>query len=249
MNDAPTTITPEADQNGLFPATEWTQVAGASGEDNSAAMEAMDCLARAYWRPLYALARQRDLIHEEAADAVQGFLAKLLTREGMQRVERRETRFRAFLSAAFRNWLSNKLRHENRDKRGGGAMVVPLDEFDSLRDLALTENETPEEAFDRRWARSVYDQAMAKLCAEHDSGERAEYFAALRAVAFGNPGMGGPAEVAARFDASPGAIRKAASDLRSRFGRILRREVERVVSDPREVEPELRYLLLLLTKG
>ena len=249
MSDAPTTSIPEADQDGLFPATQWTQLDGARGEDDSAAMEAMDCLARAYWRPLYALARQRGLIHEEAADAVQGFLAKLLTREGMQRVERRETRFRAFLSTAFRNWLSNKLRHESRDKRGGGAVLVPIDEFDSLRDLPLTESETPEEAFDRRWARSVYDQAMSKLCAEHDSGERAGYFAALRAVAFGNPGIGGPAEVAARFGTSPGTIRKAASDLRVRFGRILRREVERIVSDPREVEPELRYLLLLLTKG
>lgn len=249
MNNPPPGGEPSVDQSGLFPATQWTQVAGARDADSPSAMDAMDSLARAYWQPLYVLARQRGLSHEEAADAVQGFLSKLLTREGMRRIERRETRFRSFLGAAFRNWLSNKRRHENTDKRGGGAVMVTLDEFDSLRNHPVVDGETAEEAFDRRWARSVYDQAMARLRAEHESGDRAEYFAALRAVAFGGGSRGELDEIAERCGVSPQAVRKAASDLRARFGRMLRKEVERVVSSPAEVDAELRYLLELLTRA
>jgi RNA polymerase sigma-70 factor (ECF subfamily) len=235
-------------QSGLFPVTQWTQVAEAKDADSSSVMEAMDSLARAYWPPLYVLARRRELGHEEAADAVQGFLAQLLTVEGMRRVERRETRFRSFLGTAFRNWLSNQRRREQSTRRGGGTVSVPLEEFDSMRELPWDEGETPEQSFDRRWARSVYDQAMARLAAEHDGGDRPEYFAALRRIVFGGGKRGGMEALAERFDMASSAVRKAASDMRLRFGRMLRREVERIVSAPSEVDSELRYLLELLSK-
>jgi RNA polymerase sigma-70 factor (ECF subfamily) len=235
-------------QSGLFPMTEWTQVADAKDADSSSVMEAMDSLARAYWPPLYVLARRRNLGHEEAADAVQGFLSQLLTREGMRRVERRETRFRAFLGTAFRNWLSNWRRREQSTRRGGGAIAVPIEEFDSLLVLPWDDGETPEQSFDRRWARSVYDQAMARLSAEQSSSERPEYFAALRGIVFEGGKRGGIEELAERFGVASSTVRKAASEMRVRFGRMLRREVERIVSAPSEVESELRYLLQLLSK-
>jgi len=248
MNANPCDGQNSADHIGLFPATHWTQVTSARDADISTAMEAMDSLARAYWQPLYVLARRQSLNHEEAADVVQGFLAKLLTREGMQRIEHRETRFRAFLGTAFRNWLSNERRREGRHKRGGGAEILPMDEFESLRASAIDESATPEQAFDRQWARSVYDRTMARLCAAQNDCGRPDYFAALRDVALGRKNRGAFEEIADRFGVTASALRKAASDLRTRFGKLLRKEVERVVSAPSEVDSELRYLLQLLTK-
>ena len=89
---------------------------------------------------------------------------------------------------------------------------------------------------------------MARLCAEQEDSDRPDYFATLRAIAFGGGKRGAMDETAARFHAAPSAVRKAASDMRTRFGRLLRKEVERVVSAPAEVESELRYLLELLSK-
>ncbi len=248
MNVNPCDGQNSADHIGLFPATHWTQVTSARDADISTAMEAMDSLARAYWQPLYVLARRQSLNHEEAADMVQGFLAKLLTREGMRRIEQRETRFRAFLGTAFRNWLSNERQREGRQKRGGGTEILSLDEFESLRASVVDESATPEQVFDRQWARSVYDRAMARLCAEQNDRGRPDYFAALRDVALGRKNRGALQEIADRFGVAASALRKAPSDLRTRFGKLLRKEVERVVSAPVEVDSELRYLLQLLTR-
>jgi chemotaxis regulatin CheY-phosphate phosphatase CheZ len=44
-----------------------------------------------------------------------------------------------------------------------------------------------------------------------------------------------------------GAVRKAAADLRRRFGALLREEVRGVVSSDDQVDDELRYLLGLLS--
>ena len=233
---------------GLFPHTQWSQIAGAGDADSPAAMEALDCLARAYWQPLYVFARQQGATHEAAADAVQGFLARLLTREGMRRIERRETRFRSLLITAFKNWLNDVRSHNRAQKRGGGMVIVPLEDFDSMRTLPVANAESPEQAFDRQWARTLYDRVMVQLSAAQDHDARAEYFAALRAAIFGGGKRGTLEEIAARFDMNGSAVRKAAQELRSKFGRLLRAEVERVVSAPAEIDAELRYLLELLSK-
>jgi hypothetical protein len=46
---------------------------------------------------------------------------------------------------------------------------------------------------------------------------------------------------------SHGAVRKAATDLRRRFGVLLRTEVRNIVSKDEEVDDELRYLVSLLS--
>ena len=55
-------------------------------------------------------------------------------------------------------------------------------------------------------------------------------------------------EVARRHDLSHGAVRKAVSDLRRRFGVLLRREVRNIVTKDEEVNDELRYLVNLLSR-
>jgi hypothetical protein len=53
--------------------------------------------------------------------------------------------------------------------------------------------------------------------------------------------------LAQRFGMTHGAVRKAAADLRRRFGALLREEVRGVVSSDEQVDDELRYLLGLLS--
>ncbi len=236
---------------GLFPMTMWSAVIGTGDADEVGALRALDRLARAYWRPLYVFVRQRGLVHEDASDAVQGFFAHLLSKEMLHRVERRETRFRTFLLHCFTNWLISAQRRETAAKRGGNNFHVPLAEFDSESGwIVARETDSPEVAFDRRWAHTIFQRAQERLGLEIASQERADYLRELHRRVF-HPGADGPnwAEVAQRFGMSEGAVRKAALELRGRFAGLLRAEVLEVVSDPTEVDAELRYLFELLSSG
>lgn len=236
---------------GLFPMTMWSAVVGAGDADESGALRALERLARAYWRPLYVFVRQRGLSHEDAADAVQGFFAHLLSKEMLHGVERRETRFRTFLLSCFSNWLISAHRKESAAKRGGEFVQVARSEFDSECGLLATrEEDSPEVAFDRRWAQTIFQRAQERLGQGNAVLERAEFLQELQQRVF-HPGPSGPnwAELATRFQMSEGAVRKAAMDLRGRFAALVRQEVQEVVSSPAEVDAELRYLFQLLSVG
>ncbi len=235
-------------QSGLFPATMWSVIQAANGEE---ALSGLDRLARAYWRPLHVFARQRGMECDVAADAVQGFFEYLISHEMLANVQRGEVRFRSFLLRCFTNWLLNERKRTRAAKRGGGAAEIAVDEFGSrVAEPALIEGEAPDRAYDRVWARAMVDQALARLDGELAQRERSEFLQELRrrtfAVSGENPDW---EELAARFGMSHGAVRKAAADLRRRFGALLREEVRNVVSNDAEVDEELRYLVSLLSSA
>ncbi len=227
----------------------WSAVQAAREGTESEALQALERLAVAYWQPLYVFARQRGADHDRAADMVQGFFEHLLSGEVLQRVERRESRFRSFLLAVFQNWLANQHERAVAQKRGGGAAHVSLAEFDSAQsDLALMAEESPDRSFDRRWARAVFDHAVARLDAENAQKDRPEFFAELRRRLTG-PQAASPnwEEVAARFGMNTNAVRQAAHALRQRLGTLIKQEVRSVVSTEADMEEELRYLINLLS--
>jgi len=250
MNDvplSPASASLPAGDSGLFPATMWSMIQAVKGEGE--ALAGLERLARAYRRPLYVFARQKGMGHEGAEDAVQGFFAHLLSHEMLGNVRRGEVRFRSFLLRCFTNWLLNERKREHAAKRGGAAAMLAVEEFDSRVDEpALIEGEAPDRAYDRNWARVMVDQAMGRLDAELAQRERQELMQELRRRTFATNGENPDWEaLAARFGMNHGAVRKAAADLRRRFGALLREEVRNVVSNDAEVDEELRYLVSLLS--
>lgn len=233
--------------SGLFPATMWSMILAAKVEGE--ALGALDRLARAYWRPLYIFVRQRGSDHEAAADAVQGFFEHLLSHEMLHSVQRGEVRFRSFLLRCFTNWLANEHDKATAAKRGGGVRPLAVDEFGSrVEEPALIEGESPDLAFDRGWARAMVDQAMTRLEQELAVRDRSAFLEELRRKTFATDGQNPDwEEMAVRHGMTHGAVRKASTDLRRRFGALLRAEVRSVVSNDDEVEAELRYLVGLLS--
>ena len=228
-------------RSGLFPATQWTLIVDAREATSDAARSALDELARGYWQPLFIFLRQRGAGAEEAADSIQGFFEHLLARDFLDRVRMREGKFRTFLLASLTRWLDDERDRAHAEKRGGGAWHVPLDEVEYL----VATGASPEEAFDRRWARSLFDHALARLGEECAAGGRGELFEALRGVLAGETGE--PyAAIGARLGMSEGAVKKAAFDLRARFAAGLRAQVRGTVRDEAAVDEELRYLIRLL---
>ncbi|WP_395747182.1 RNA polymerase sigma factor [Prosthecobacter sp.] len=236
-----------AGNSGLFPVTLWSMIQAAKQEED--VLAGLERLARAYWRPLYVFARQRGSSHEEASDEVQGFFEHLLSSDMLRNVQRGEVRFRSFLLRCFTNWLHNERHRSQAAKRGGGATLLSLDVVEGeMEDPALVEGQSPDKAFDRGWARALVDHVMKRLEEELKQRERSEFLLELRQRTFASHGEGPDwEEMAGRHGMSHGAVRKAATDLRRRFGVLLRMEVRSIVSKDEEVDDELRYLVSLLS--
>ena len=228
-------------RSGLFPATQWTRIVEAREAPTDAARLALDELARGYWQPLFIFLRQRGAGAEDAADLVQGFFEHLLARDFLDHVRMREGKFRTFLLTSLTRWLDDQRDRAQAQKWGGGAWHVPLDEAGAL----VAMGGSPAEAFDRRWARSLFDHALARLGEECAAGGRGELFAALRGVLAGET-CEPYAAIGARLGMSEGAVKKAAFDFRARFAAGLRAQVRGTVRDEAAVDEELRYLIRLL---
>ena len=228
-------------------ATMWSMIQ--VGQDESAVLIGLERLARAYWQPLYVFARQRGTSHDAASDEVQGFFEHLLSKDMLKNIQRGEVRFRSFLLRCFTNWLVNEHERKGAAKRGGGAALLRIDDLGSqIDEPALIEGGSPDTAYDQGWARALVEEAMKRLEKEIQQRENRAFLLELRQRIFVPSGPGPDwEEMARRYGMTHGAVRKAAADIRKRFGVLMRTEVRNVVSKDEEVDDELRYLINLLS--
>jgi RNA polymerase sigma factor (sigma-70 family) len=219
-------------------------VLAAGGSDSTAAHQALATLCEAYWYPLYAYVRRQGTHAEDAHDLTQGFLASLLERRDFDGLSQERGRFRAFLLASLRHYLSNEAARRRTAKRGGGAIHVPIafDAAEQRYSVEPTTCETPETLYERRWALAVLDRALTALRQEWRDDGREREFDVLKGCMLGRGPARGYANIAAELGVSEGAARVAVHRLRRRFQSQLKRDIAETVSDPALVEDEIRFL-------
>jgi RNA polymerase sigma-70 factor (ECF subfamily) len=137
------------------------------------AREALEILCRAYWQPLYSVARHRQLSVHDAQDAVQGFFESVLRRETFSTADETAGKLRQLLLRAFDNFCAQQWARTNRQKRGGGAEHVELTAcFDSSKaerrfqksGATATSIET---LYNREWATSVLERGLEALRSDY----------------------------------------------------------------------------------
>jgi RNA polymerase sigma-70 factor (ECF subfamily) len=229
-----------------FETTQWSLVLAAAGND-SQARDALSSLCQTYWYPLYAYLRRRGLDPEDARDLTQGFLTSLIERQDFEGLRQDRGRFRAFLLASLKHYLSNWSARERTQKRGGGWQMVPLENAEGLYVIEPVSHATPETLFERRWALTVVDGLLAELRAQWTAQGRASEFDELKACLLGQAPAGGYAAVAARLGTSEGAVKAAVHRLRRRFQSLLRQRVAETVADGWDVDDEIRHLIQALS--
>jgi RNA polymerase sigma-70 factor (ECF subfamily) len=241
---------PETSSNAPFPTTRWSQVVAAGDRAGPEAGEALAGLCSAYWYPLYAFVRRKGHPPDEAADLVQGTFLTLLDRDGLAAVAPGRGRFRSFLMAACSHHLADCRDRDRAGKRGGGAAPISIDRLGAEnRYSAEPVNDwTPERLFDRRWATSLLENAVARLEAESTVAGKSALVSRLLPTLTGGRGDLPIAAIAAELGMSEGAVKMAASRLRRRYGEILREEIARTVADPADVEDEIRDLFAALAR-
>ena len=109
-----------------FATTSWTQVLAARESPSSESRQALEELCVAYWYPLYAFVRRQGNGPEEARDLTQGYFALLLEKGYLEDFDPALGRFRVFLKASVKNFLSKERDKAHAWKRGGHTKIVSL---------------------------------------------------------------------------------------------------------------------------
>jgi RNA polymerase sigma factor (sigma-70 family) len=231
-----------------FVTTHWSVVVTAGRSDTPRAQEALEKLCQAYWYPLYAYVRRRGHSVEDAQDSTQEFFSRLLAGNWVGDADRAKGRFRSFLLTALNRFLANEWDHARAKKRGGGEVAVPLDAAlaESRYCADTTSALEPDRLYDRQWAMTLLDRALARLEAEQQRTGKAEEFAVLSPALTAERGDIPYATMAEKLGLSDTATRMAVHRLRKRFREVFREEITQTVAEPGEVEEEIRHLLAAL---
>jgi RNA polymerase sigma factor (sigma-70 family) len=232
-----------------FATTRWSQVIAAGRAQTTASRDALAGLCEAYWYPLYAYVRRWGHDPDEAQDLTQEFFARLLEKHYLRDADPSRGRFRSFLLASLKHFLSNERDKAAAVKRGGRTSIVALEieTAEGMYQLEPPDADTPERVFERRWALMLLERTLARLRDEFTAGGRRDFFARLEGYLTGERETVPYAQLADELGMTEGAIKVAVHRLRKRFGALLREEIGDTVSDPGQIDDEVRELFKILT--
>lgn len=239
--------TVNAEKSSMFPNTRWTMVLQLRSSSEPLRQRAFEELCLAYWKPLYVFARRCGHSPPDAEDFTQGFFAQLLRREDLGTLAPEKGRLRTFFKTAFRNFIADEARRETRQKRGGssGAFSLDIESAERQYQPTLRDGVSPEEAFDRLWARTILRRTLGSLREKFQERGRTETWRELE-VFLGPDEVAPPyAEVAAKLGQTENTIAAAIRRMRQEFRALLREEVADTLAPGEDLEDELRYLLRL----
>jgi RNA polymerase sigma factor (sigma-70 family) len=213
--------------------------------------QAMELLCRTYWYPLYAYVRRQGHNSHDAQDLTQEFFSRLLEKGYLHGAASEKGRFRTFLLVTLQRFLANEWDRARALKRGGGRTHVPLvaAEAESRYQTEPADSLTAERIFERRWAVTVLEQTLVRLRAEYERLQRLLEFERLKEFLTAERGTIPYGEVAAALGVSAGAARAAVHRLRKRFRELFREQIAQTVSNPDDLEDELRYVVAALSGG
>ena len=231
-----------------FTTTQWSLVLAAQDGAGTRARRALTDLCDAYWFPLYAYVRSRGNDPDQARDLTQGYFAHLLEKEILKGVEPSAGRFRAYLLASMKHFLSHEYRKERTLKRGGGTDTISLDARRAEDRWAQEPSDRldPEQVFERRWALTILERALDRLGSERADMDQDQQFELLSPHLTGQHPRIPFREVASSLEMTETAVRGAMYRLRQRYGQLIREEIAETVADREDVDDEVRHLLAVV---
>lgn len=208
--------------------------------EEAARESALEALCRSYWKPVYEFARNWGLDEESAKDLTQAFFARLLEKNTFAQADQELGRFRTFLLTILKRFILDWEAYRQREKRGGDVthLSIVCEDEPPLVEPA----DTPEQAFDRRWAMTQLERAATALRQEAETSGKAELFAALSPFLSGMAQPGDYERAGAACGLSRNAVAVTVFRLRARFRELLRREVAETLVHAADLETELQAL-------
>lgn len=224
-----------------FPDTSWSRLRASGRPGSAEARAALQALFQSYWKPVYAYVRFRwSKSNEDAKDLTQSFFAWILESGFLDRADAARGRFRSFITSALENFLVDRDRWERRDKRGGGARALELD--DAPESLVPASAATPEEALIEAWRRDLFLRAEARLEEKLAAEGKRLYYDIFRDYYLAPGGELDYAGVAARHGITTVDVSNHLMHAKRRFQAILTDLVSETVGSEAELQEELKAL-------
>jgi RNA polymerase sigma-70 factor (ECF subfamily) len=228
----------------LFQTTHWSLVLAACDSQAPGSLLAFAELCQIYWYPLYAHVRRNGYDADNAQDLTQGFFQHLLERKSLRHVDSRKGKFRSFLLGSLQKFLTTARRRDCAIRRGGLCRFVSLDahaaESRYRLEPAADQGLTAEQIFDARWAMALLTELLRRL--RESYSDEPQKFDVLKVFLVPTDSTVSYESAAVRLGLSVPAVKTSVHRLRQQYKALLRREVARTVSDPAEVDEEIRYL-------
>ena len=168
--------------------------------------DALETLARAYWKPVYKYLR----IHwhadpVDAEDLAQGFFLRAIDAGFFDRFDPGRGRFRTWLRLCVDGFVANERKAASRKKRGGDAITLSLNFQDAegeLRRIEVPVDEDPDAFFRRESARHLFALAVTGLRERLERAGKRQWFAVFEQYDLAPPESARPTyqELAIRFD-------------------------------------------------
>ena len=233
---------------GRFATTHWSVVLAAGRPKSASYRQALETLCQTYWFPLYAYLRRHGCNSHQAQDYTQAFFTALLAKGGLGLADPKRGKFRSFLLASLKHFLSNERARARAKKRGGGRKALSLDFENAESRYALEPRDdlSPEKLFERSWALTVLDRTMARLQAEAISTNKQKLFERLKFCLTADEGSAPYSDVADDLDMTESAVRVAVHRLRKRYRELLRDEIAQTVTSDDQINEEIRDLFTAL---
>ena len=235
---------------GAFATTHWSVVLQAGQRDPAQSAAALEQLCRTYWYPLYAYVRRCGNGPEDAEDLTQGFFAHLLRQDFLSGVGPEKGKFRSFLLACLKHYLTDQWEKACTAKRGGAGPErrLDLERAEDRYRLEARVDANAESLYERRWALDLLQHVLERLRHEAVASGRAAVFDQLQDCLLGERPAGTYAQLGARLGLSETAVKVTVHRMRQRYRELLREEIAHTVTRVEEVEEEMRHLFEVVSR-
>lgn len=226
-----------------FRTTSWSRIQSIKDPDEAQQRVALQELVEIYWPAVYAFLRRQRHNRDAAAELTQAFFSDVVVgRSLFERAEACSGRLRTLLLRALRNYCIDRVR---RDRPWAAPVSLPMhleEEEAKLRSISDTDSGT---AFERRWALSLFEEALRRCEAHFLRTGRGGHWTlfeqrVLVPAATGNSPPPYATDSAAHALGTSAKAAAAVQVVKRRFVALLREVVAETVENPADVDQEVR---------
>jgi RNA polymerase sigma factor (sigma-70 family) len=215
-----------------FETTRWSLVFAARELDPEASAEALGALCQLYRPAVFAYVQRFCHDRADAEDLTQGFFEHLLVKRLDAVADPGRGRFRHFLRTAVTHFVYNHFAAGNAERRRPN--------FDES--LIAEHAPSAEAAFESSWVLTLLEQAKALLKKEAHAAGKATLFEAVQGFLWEPAEKSDYSEIAGRLQMRSNSVAVSVHRLKVRYRELVRAQVAETVSDPNDINLELREL-------